>query len=347
MTFDANPDYVAGKPKIDHIVIKFFAEPEAAYAALAAGQIDWIPNLQPADMKSITDLTKDASSFSVFGSYLEYLVFNLYTGKEGGPAAGFPALQDVNVRKAIRMGINRENLVKTALNGLVTVTDSPYDGTDYVNKAVKTTGYNLDAAKKMLDDAGWKVGSDGIREKDGKKFEVSYISTTAAQRKRNQAIIQQDLQALGIKANIDNKPASEFFAPFPQGGILSTGKYDLGEFANNTVITNPANASVRALMMCAELVTPENTGGQNNGGYCNEADKFDDLQLKTEQSLDAKERQAAADKIQEIYNRDVPFIILYNRPDIYAYRTSAFAAKPVIGTGILNMWFAVEKWELK
>jgi len=348
LTFEANPNYVMGKPKIDSIVIKIFAEPEASYAGLAAGQIDWIPNLQPADGEAIKKLTKDVTFFSLYGSYREFLVFNLHgMSKDDLAASGHPALMDVNVRKAIRLGIDREKLVKEALGGLASVAHDLYDQTPWKSSKIQFVKYDPAAAEKMLDDAGWTKGSDGVREKDGQKLEFSYVSTTAAQRKANQAIIQQDLAKIGVKVNLDNKPAAEFFAPYTENGILNTGKFDLGEFANNTVITNPSNPTVRALMTCMELVKEGNEGGQNNGGYCNPDLKIDDLQITTEQSLDPKEAQAAIEKIQQIFNDEVPFIVLYNRDDIYAYVTSRFAGTPKIGTGILNMWFDVHNWELK
>jgi peptide/nickel transport system substrate-binding protein len=348
MTFVANPDYVLGKPKIDELVNKFFAEPQVSYAALAAGQIDWIPNLQPADGESIQKLTKDVTFFSTYGSYREYLTFNLHGMKADTVAAkGNPSLMDPKVRQAFRLAIDREKLVKEALAGLASVTDDPNDQTDFKVAAVKFVKYDKAAAEKLLDEAGYKKGADGIRAKDGVRMEYSYITTPAAQRKRNQAIIQQDLAAVGIKVNLDNKPAAEFFAPFNQGGILAAGKFDIGEFANNTVTTNSANASLRAFMMCEEVITEKNQGGSNNIGYCNEKDKVDDLQKTTEQALDPKVRADASAKLIEIYNRDIPFIILYNRDDIYVYRTAKFASAPAIGSGISNLWYDVQAWDIK
>jgi peptide/nickel transport system substrate-binding protein len=348
MTLTANPDYVMGKPKIETLVLKIFAETAAQWPALAAGQLDWIPNLQASDSKTLNDLTKDVGYFQIYGSYREFLFMNIIDPATGAIGQqGHPALRDLNVRKAIRLGLDREKLVKEGLNGLASVTDSLYDQTDYLNKAIEFVKYDPAAAEKLLDDAGWKKGADGVREKDGKKLELSFITTPADQRKRNQAIIQQDLAKIGIKVNLDNKPATEFFAPFPQGGILATGKFDFGEFANNTVTTNPGNATTRATMMCVELITEKNQGGQNYGGYCNEADGVDKLQLTTEQALDPKERQAAADKLQEIFTRDVPFVILYNRDDIYAFRPSVWPETNKIGAGILNQWFDIHNWTMK
>lgn len=348
MTLSANPDYVMGKPKIDTIVIKFFAEPQVSYAALAAGQIDWIPNLQPADGEEIKKLAKDVTFFSLYGSYREFLVFNLHgMSKDGLPAKGNPALQDVKVRQAIRLAIDREKLVKEALGGLASVSDDMNDQTEFKTPGVNFVKGDAAAAEKMLDEAGYKKGADGIRAKGDVKLEFSYVTTPAGQRKRNQAILQQQLLAVGIKVNLDNKPAGEFFAPYTQNGILATGKFDLAEFANNTVTTNSANASLRAFLMCEEIITEKNQGGNNNVGYCNPDSKIDELQKVTEQSLDGKARLDAAKKIVEIYNRDLPFIILYNRDDIYVYRTAKFVGTPKIGTGILNLWFDVQNWDVK
>lgn len=343
MTFTANPNYAGGKPKIETLEIRFFAAPEPSYQALAAGQIDWIPNLQSADSKQISDLTKDVTFYQLNGSYQEFLVFNVR--KADQPRAGHPALQDVNVRKAIRLAVDREKLVKDALFGLASVTDSLYDSVkDYVSPDVKFVKADKAAAEKLLDDAGWKKGADGIRAKDGVKFELRYVTTTAAQRKANQAIIQQQLGDVGIKVVLENKPATEFFGAFANGGTLAIGEFDLGEFANNTVTTNPVAGQARALM-CEELVSEKKPGGQNNGGYCNP--KMDEAVKKAETSLDKKDALDAVKTIQKLMYDDVMQFTLYNRDDIYAYATSRFAAKPRIGAGILNMWFDVQNWELK
>ena len=73
----------------------------------------------------------------------------------------------------------------------------------------------------------------------------------------------------------------------------------------------------------------------------------DDLWKITEQSLDPKAGQDAANKIQEILADEVPVIILYNRNDIYAYTTSRFAVTPHIGAGVTNQWYDIVNWQLK
>jgi peptide/nickel transport system substrate-binding protein len=299
--------------------------------------------LQPADGKSISDLTKDVTFYQLNGSYQEFLTFNVRG--DDFPKAGHPALKDLKVRQAIRLAIDREKLVKDALYGLASVTDSLYDSVkEYVNTDVKFVKGDKAAAEKLLDDAGWKKGADGIRAKDGVKLELQFTTTTAAQRKRNQAVIQQQLADVGIKVVLNNKPASEFFGAFANGGTLATGDYDLGEFANNTVTTNPVAGQARALM-CEERVGDKKPGGQNNTGFCDP--KMDELVKAVENGIDKKAAIDNVKAIQAIMEAQLPQFTLYNRDDIYAYRTSAFAKAPRIGAGILNMWFDVENWELK
>jgi ABC-type transport system substrate-binding protein len=135
---------------------------------------------------------------------------------------------------------------------------------------------------------------------------------------------------------------TKYFGTFKDGGTLANGEFDIGEYANNTVTTNPANART---FFCDDISSDAVPGGQNYVGYCN--DELDKLWKVTEQALDPKEGQAAADKIQEILADDVPLVILYNRNDIYAYVTSHFAKPIRLGAGITNQWFDIVNWELK
>lgn len=340
MTFVVNPNYAGPKPKIETVVIQIFPEPETAYAALASGAVDFIPNLQPADAKKIQDLTKNATIASVYGSYRESLWLNQRTDKT--PRAGHPALKDKRVRQALRLAINRRGLVKDLLFDNTTVAESMYADSPFENKNIKFVEYDPKAAEKLLDDAGWKKGADGIREKDGVKLELKYNTTTAGQRKKNQAVIQQQLAQVGIKVTLENVDPTQYFGAFKDGGTLANGNFDIGEYANNTVTTNPANTRT---FFCDDISSEEVPGGQNYVGYCNP--ELDRLWKITEQSLDPKAGQDAANKIQEILAEDVPLIILYNRNDIYAYATSRFAKEPRIGAGITNQWFDIANWELK
>ncbi|MFH4134978.1 ABC transporter substrate-binding protein, partial [Acinetobacter baumannii] len=72
--------------------------------------------------------------------------------------------------------------VDTALKGYGTVANVPIHPTSwaYTEEGVNKYEYNLDKAKKLLDEAGWKAGSDGIREKDGQKLKLTYYGASSA-----------------------------------------------------------------------------------------------------------------------------------------------------------------------
>ncbi len=247
------------------------------------------------------------------------------------------------------MGINRQSLVHDLLGDVETLTDSPWADTPFVNKDIAFVKYDPQGAGKLLDEAGWVMGSDGVRQSknvkgvpDGSKLELIYGSTTASQRKKNMAVIQQDLAKIGIKITLKNYDPTQFFGPYPDGGIAKTGADDMDEYANNTVTTNPAN--VRNYE-CNNITSDSNPGGQNYIGWCNP--EYDKLQLLTESAADPKASQDAANKLQQILYDEVPIVILYTRTDKYAYQTARFTKALNIGAGITNQWYDIVNWDMK
>jgi peptide/nickel transport system substrate-binding protein len=347
LTFEPNPNYALGKAKIDQVVIRIFPDPESGNAAFVAGDIDLLVNLQVGEIIKLQEQTKDGTHVGIYGSYREGIWVNMRG--EDLPKAGHPALKQKEVRQAIRMGINRKGLIHDLLKDIESPADSMWADTPFVNPNLKYAEYDPAGAEKLLDAAGWVKGADGVREskgvkdvKDGTKLELNYGSTTAAQRKANQAVIQQDLAKIGIKITIKNYDPTQFFGAFADGGIAKTGVDDLDEYANNTVTTNPANVRT---FECNNITSEKNPGGQNYIGYCNP--EFDKLQIATENATDAKAGLAAAFKAQEILQDEVPMIILYSRLDHYMYKTSKFTAAPNIGAGITNQWYDIVNWDVK
>jgi peptide/nickel transport system substrate-binding protein len=343
MLFEANPNYVFGEPKIKRILIRFFPDTDSQYAALAAGQLDFVPNVSEGDIPRVAASNPDLKIVTVFGGYIESLWLNLRTDEH--PRAGHPALKDVRVRRALRLAIDRETITRELLAGATKPTDSIYAGSPFENKELGVTPYDPEAAAKLLDEAGWTLGPDGIRQKDGVKLEMRYSTTTAGWRNNIQAVIQQQLAKVGVSVILEKYPASEFFGAFANRGINAIGEYDIAQYANNTALTNPANVTVDEALNCKQIPNESNPGGQNFTGFC--SPEMDEASLITKTSLDPEERLAAAYKIQEIMRDQVPLINLFPRGDNYAYNTKRFVGEIRIGSGVGNQWFDIMNWELQ
>lgn len=342
MTFAANPNYVLGAPPIENIVLRFFPDTDSQYAALEAGQLDFVPNISEGDIPRVAEF-ENIEIVTVFGGYIESLWLNIRT--EDMPRAGNVALQDVRVRQAIRYGIDRQEITETLLAGATSPTDSIYSSSPFENTELGVTEYDPEAAIALLEEAGWTDSDgDGVRDQNGEPLELRYSTTTAGWRNNIQAVIQGQLAEIGVSVVLEAYPATEFFGSWANNGINAVGEYDIAQFANNTALTNPRNVTVVESLACEQLVGEENQGGQNYTGFCNE--EVDELGIVSGSSLDADERLAAANRIQEILRDEVPIITLFPRGDNYAYNSTRFAEPPVLGSGVGNQWFDIMNWQL-
>ncbi|MDR2294597.1 MAG: ABC transporter family substrate-binding protein [Microbacterium sp.] len=156
-----------------------------------------------------------------------------------------PVLGDLEVRTAIMKGIDRSVIAKIRFQGMDYTEPLPGSFAQYSfqpdytdNFAESGLDYDKEAAAKILDDAGWKAGSDGIREKDGKK--LSFVFTTLGDNEisASQAkAINSMLKEIGVDAAINNRPSSDFsdvytnreFGMFLMG-FSSSNPYGFGDF---------------------------------------------------------------------------------------------------------------------
>ena len=342
MTFEVNPNYAGGTPNIGRIVLRFFPDTETQYAALQAGQLDFVPNISEGDKPRVCAF-EGVTCSTVFGGYIESLWLNLRT--EEHPRAGHPALQDVRVRQAIRFALNRQAISDQLLAGTVSATDSIYASSPFENPDLGVSPHDIDQANALLDEAGWvDSNGDGTRDQNGVELVLRYSTTNAGWRNNIQAVVQQQLAVVGIGTILEIYPATEFFGSWANSGINAVGEYDIAQYANNTALTNPANVTVYEALNCDQIPSETNQGGQNFTGFC--SPEMDEAAQVTLSSLDADERLAAAYTIQEIMRDNVPLVNLFPRGDNYVYVTSRFAAQPVIGSGVGNQWFDIVNWQL-
>lgn len=168
--FEANPDYYGEEPKIKKVTVLFMEE-DAALAAAMAGQVDVAHTAA-----SYSD--QEIDGYSLFRvETVDNRGFNLPAvprTEKDGIAYGNDLTADVNVRRAINLAIDRDEMIKNVLNGYGTKAYSVCDKMPWYNED-GIVEYDLDAAKALMDEAGWVEGDDGIREKDGQKAELTLM----------------------------------------------------------------------------------------------------------------------------------------------------------------------------
>lgn len=169
--FEANPDYYGDEVKMKKVTVLFMDE-DAALAAAMAGQVDVAHTAA-----SYADQVIDGYGLLQVAS-VDNRGINLPVGpveERDGLTVGNEVTADIAVRRAINIGIDREEMITNVLGGYGTPAYSVCDKMPWYNSEARVS-YDPDGAKQLLEDAGWVPGADGIREKDGVRaaFTVMY-----------------------------------------------------------------------------------------------------------------------------------------------------------------------------
>ena len=332
-----NPNFYGEAPKIKKIIVKLIPNTGTMEANLRSGTIDMISSIGLQLDQAIALEKKVASeslpydvSFMPSVTY-EHIDLNLDN----------PILKDLNVRKALLHAINREDLVKALFEGkqiaaahFIAPKDSWYTSDP---KFVTTYRYSKREAQKILDEAGWKMGADGYRSKNGKKLSLVFM-TTAGNKTRElvQVYLQEQWKQAGIEVIIKNEPARNFF-----GETMKKRKY--GAMAMYAWVSSPESNPRSSLHSKAIPTAKNGFSGQNNPGWSNaEVDSTLD-QLDVE--MNAKKRAELAWNLQKLYSTELPVLPLFYRSDI------AVTPKNLKNHRLTGHQFhetnEIEKWVLK
>ncbi len=198
--FEANPDYYGEEIKMKQVTVVFMEE-DAAFAAAVAGQVDLAYTAAAYSDQSISGY-KLLSFESVDNRGFNLPAIPAGTDTEGNPI-GNDFTSDPEVRRAINIGLNRQEMLENVVNGYGTPAYSVCDKMPWYNSTAEVE-YNLEEAKAILEEAGWAEGSDGIREKNGVRaaFNLLYPASDSL-RQALAADTQNQLRALGIEVTIE------------------------------------------------------------------------------------------------------------------------------------------------
>ena len=197
---EANPDYYGEEPKMKQVTILFMEE-DAAFLAAQAGEADLVYT-----SATYSDQSIDGYSLASYAS-VDNRGFNLpaaeETTDEEGRTAGNDLTSDVRVRRAINIGIDRQEMIDNVLNGYGTPAYSICDGLPWYNEASEVE-YDPEGAAALLDEAGWIMNDDGVREKDGVKAELNLLYASGdSVRQALAADFANQLGELGISCTIE------------------------------------------------------------------------------------------------------------------------------------------------
>ncbi len=320
---ERNPDYhVKNQPHFDTLEVKGGGDAvSAARAVLQTGEYDFAWNLLVEDevLKRMETSGKGRIDVQPSGN-VEFMILNTtdpwteVDGERSNAKTKHPSLSDPAVRKAINLLIDRESIQKYIYGRGGTATASFVNEPKRFKSSKLDYEFNLDKANKILDEAGWKMGADGVREKDGKKLKYVFQTSTNAPRQKTQAIIKQACQKAGIELELKSVTASVFFSSDVGNPDTYTKFYcDMEMYAT----TQPQPDPERFLNQCVswEIATKDNKWlGRNVSRWSDpEADK---AYKAAQKELDPARRAALLIKVNEIFCEANILVPLLSRTNV-------------------------------
>jgi peptide/nickel transport system substrate-binding protein len=321
----ANPDYWRGAPKIDELQVIIYDNPAAAIVGLKKGDIDLIGRLAPPDFEALKG-DGNIVQWNEQGRRATYLQINhgATTSDDKPIGDGHPALKDPKVREALHYAIDKQKLVDEVQNGLAVPADGSiippmYKDFFWQASGAEKVSFDLAKANKILDDAGYKKGADGIRTMpDGSRklqFRFSIHTDTPIEDKLAEYLTGW-FKELGITLTTKRLDSSKF--------TEETGTTALFDIAISGWSVNPDPEEVLATHLCSRRPTASGEGGGTESFYCDP--QYEALYQQQLKELDRPKRAAIIKKMEERLYTDAPVIALYYPNDLEGYRKDRIAS---------------------
>ncbi|MCH4250187.1 MAG: ABC transporter substrate-binding protein [Microbacteriaceae bacterium] len=315
----SNPNFWKGEPKIKKIQYIYYTNSDAEVQALKSGDVDLVSGLTPTQynaLKGVKGVTVHSGKGRRYMSLSINPGMQTSTGKRYGTGAA--ALQDKQVRQAIRLGINIPSLMKHVIDNQGTLATSfipaSFPEWHLSNKSKVLVKYDPDAAKAKLDQAGWKVGSDGYRYKDGAQLKIRLFANSDDPDEQAMAeYLKPWMKAIGINLDVQSSDSDTI------NDKVTKGDYDT-YFTGWSV--NPDPSYQLGINTCASLPDSDGTGGTSQDGYCNP--DFDKLYNEQLTELNNTKRKATVQKMLELNYQDAVAVDFWYANSLEAYRSDRF-----------------------
>ncbi|MGP6189843.1 MAG: peptide ABC transporter substrate-binding protein [Vulcanimicrobiaceae bacterium] len=295
----ANPLYWRGLPKLQKIVYRIIPNRDTILAALQTGDVDMWPLAAFAYVPRLEDVP-GVKLVRVPSYGFGHLDFNVT----------HPAVSDPAVRRALLLAFDRRAQLAKVSHSVGILQDAVLSpASPFYDSNLGFTEYDVVKANALLDAAGWKRGSDGIRQKNGVRLNLDLVSNSGSPDTDTRIeLIRESWKKIGVSFVRKNVDPSLLLAPYANGGIIQTGRFDAVFFA---WYTGPSG-DLSNLYDCAQ-VPPK---GQNDLRWCNA--RADAAMRDFKATYDAGRQKQDDDVVQTELVREVPTIVSAVYQDIYA-----------------------------
>jgi peptide/nickel transport system substrate-binding protein len=323
-----NPGYhLESRPYFDTIEIKGGGDAvSAARAVLQTGEYDYGWNMQVEDeiLQKLENGGKGKVTLVPTGN-IEFIALNVtdpaveVDGERASIKTRHPLFSDPAVREAINLLIDRASVQKFIYGRAGTATANFLNNPERFRSKNNKFEFNIEKANQILEAAGWKKGSDGIRAKDGKQLKFTFQTSINSPRQKNQAIIKQACQKVGIEIELKSVVASVFFSSDTANPDTYSHFYCDAEMYQTTMPQADPQFFMNQFTSW-ELATKENKWqGRNISRWQNK--NYDDVFRQAQHELDAVKRAAMFIKLNDIVVGDHYILPEINRPRATAVKS--------------------------
>jgi peptide/nickel transport system substrate-binding protein len=339
LTVERNPEYWGDPPLLDRIVFRFTESPRDAITQVTTGDVDLAVNLPESSLLDAIESDEAEALTTPRAGAVKTYAFNLHNPENLSLA--HPIFQDENVREAITIGFDRQSVINSMLLDYTSIPGTPLSNTFWEHDGLSPDSFDPDRAIEILEDAGWELQNDGVREKAGTPLAFA-ITTTAGDdpdavlRQRVQERFIEDMAEIGIQVEAENYEPDELYGTPEEPGVLAQRDFDMVDIPWNDRAT--IDVFVERISE-AFIPSPEYPEGANLMGYSNE----DVNRLLREQgsTLDPDERREILREAQEIVMEDRPVVLIYDHIEIDVVRNYVHGLDPGPVSGL---WWNVEQW---